>query len=145
MLFRSRRWFQLAPYYGSYVHLIDQQTDYDQVRTGSQTGGFKTGPNPYESIAFYQILGPSKVSDVVTAGTSSGVRLMPSQSSIENVSFFYKRQVNEMKAIPRIPKYDGAALNEFFYNTTRNIDGTKYTPNNGNYTYFKKKIGRAHV
>ena len=120
----GRRWFQMAPYYSSYAHAVDYPTDpTDTVRVGSRTGGFKTAPNAYESIAFYQI--PKLQPEVVTAVDTNPVN-------------FYTKNFYETKTIPRIPKYDAAQVMEVFANfkSSRNIS-TSYTTLSGDYTYYR--------
>lgn len=120
----GRRWFQMAPYYSSYAHAVDYPTDpTDVVRLGSRTGGFKTAPNAYESIAFYQI--PKNPNDAVSSTDRQPVN-------------FYAKNFYETKTIPRIPKYDAAQVMEIFggYTKPRNIS-TSYTTLSGDYTYYR--------
>ena len=121
----GRRWFQLAPYYNSYVHALDYPSDpADVVRTGSRTGGFRTAPNPYESIAFFQIpkISPDAVSSTDTSPKN-----------------FYAKNFYETKTIPRIPKFDAAQVMELFggYTKSRNISSSNYITLSGDYTYYR--------
>ena len=65
----SKRWYQLAPYYASYAHVVDFPTDpTDHVRIGSKQTGKRTSNNLYENVAFYQI--PATTRDTTTATTT---------------------------------------------------------------------------
>ena len=121
----AKRWYQLAPYYQSYAHVIDFPTDpTDHVRIGSKQAGKRTSNNAYESIALYQIpkINPDSVA---TADVIPGK--------------FYNKGFHETKTIPRIPKFDAAQVAGIFdhYKTARNIDSTKYTTLSGSYTYYR--------
>ena len=37
----GKRWFQLAPYYNSSLHVVDAPGDYDKIRVGSQYPGIR--------------------------------------------------------------------------------------------------------
>ena len=120
----GRRWFQLAPYYGSSVHLDDWSSDYDRVRIGSQTGNRKTGPNPFESTPFLFLKAPFR--DTTTAADT------------DKQPKFYDKRVDETKQIARIAKADAAHVAELFFNTQTNVNGRQFTPQDGNYTYYRK-------
>ena len=77
-------------------------------------------------------------SNTASVASTTTFRLQPSQSSSENTIFFTDKRIDETKLIPTYPRYDAAAVMGLFYNTTRNIDGRRYTPQDGNYTYYKK-------
>ena len=127
----GRRWFQLAPYYNSYVHLLDQPTDYDKVRIGSQTGGYKTGPNPNETIAFTQLLGPSKANDSVTMGDS----LLGPTGFGKNIFV----NIAETKTIPRQRKYDAAQVMELFnYRESSVLVQAPYVVTQGSNVYYRQ-------
>ena len=120
----NKTWFQLAPYYNSSVHLNDYPTDYDRVRIGTQSGGPRGSNDPFETInlllsRFWLNRDSSTATDVKTRQ-------------------FINKQIDETKLIPTIPKFDAAAVAGLFFNTTRNIDGRRYTPQDGNYVYYKK-------
>lgn len=120
----SKRWYQLAPYYQSYAHVVDYPTDTtDHVRVGSKQLGKRTSGNNYENIAFYHIP-PVRVEQVTVPDTRGN---------------FYNKGFFETKTIPRIPKYDAAQVMGIFnhYKTTRNIDQTKYLTLSGDYTYYR--------
>ena len=120
----GRRWFQMAPYYSSYAHAVDYPTDpTDTVRVGSRTGGFKTAPNAYESIAFYQI--PKTTVDTLTAADVK-------TTNVINLGIYENRD------IPRLPKYDASHVAETLVYTQVQIDTSRYTPIDGNTTYYKR-------
>ena len=120
----NKTWFQLAPYYNSSVHLNDYPTDYDRVRIGSQSGGPRGSNDPFETINLLVSRFFVNKDSVVTTDRKLGN--------------FIGKQIDETKLIPTIPKFDAAAVAGLFYNTTRNIDGRRYTPQDGNYTYYAK-------
>jgi hypothetical protein len=120
----NKTWFQLAPYYRSSVHIDDYPTDYDRVRIGSQSGGPRGSNDPFETINLLVSRFFVNKDSVVTTDRKLGN--------------FIGKQIDETKLIPTIPKFDAAAVAGLFYNTTRNIDGRRYTPQDGNYTYYAK-------
>lgn len=120
----NKTWFQLAPYYNSSVHIDDYPTDYDRVRIGTQSGGVRSSSDPFETINLLVSRFFVNKDSVATTDRKLGN--------------FYLKQIDETKLIPTIPKFDAAAVAGLFYNTTRNIDGRRYTPQNGNYTYYAK-------
>jgi hypothetical protein len=117
----AKRWYQLAPYYNQNIWLIDTPTDpFDIVRIGSPSP-VKTS-NPYETIAFLFIPPVRYETSTVTEAKANLLNLA----------------LAETKAIPQVAKYDAAHVSELFFNTVNYIDGKKYTPLDGNYTYYKK-------
>ena len=120
----NKTWFQLAPYYNSSVHIDDYPTDYDRVRIGTQSGGPRGSNDPFETINLLVSRFFVNKDSVATTDRKLGN--------------FYLKQIDETKLIPTIPKFDAAAVAGLFYNTTRNIDGRRYTPQDGNYVYYKK-------
>ena len=121
----SKRWYQLAPYYQSYAHVIDFPTDpTDHVRIGSKQLGKRTSNNNFESLAF--LLLPRPLSSTSTIADS-------------NPGKFYRKGFFETKTIPRIPKFDAAQVTGIFdhYKTARNIDSTRYITLSGSYTYYR--------
>lgn len=121
----NKTWFQLAPYYNQSVHLNDYPTDYDRVRIGTQSGGVRSSNDPFETINLL-------VSRYWTNRDSSTVTDVKTRRFID-------KHIDETKLIPTIPKFDAAAVVGLFYNTTRNIDGQRYTPQDGNYVYYGKR------
>jgi hypothetical protein len=120
----NKTWFQLAPYYNSSVHIDDYPTDYDRVRIGTQSGGPRGSNDPFETINLLVSRFFVNKDSVATTDRKLGN--------------YYIKQIDETKLIPTIPKFDAAAVAGLFYNTTRNIDGRRYTPQDGNYTYYAK-------
>lgn len=120
----NKTWFQLAPYYRSSVHIDDYPTDYDRVRIGSQSGGPRGSNDPFETINL-----------LVSRFFVNKDSVATTERKLGN---FIGKQIDETKLIPTIPKFDAAAVAGLFYNTTRNIDGRRYTPQDGNYTYYAK-------
>jgi hypothetical protein len=120
----NKTWFQLAPYYNSSVHIDDYPTDYDRVRIGTQSGGVRSSSDPFETINL-----------LVSRFFVNKDSVATTERKLGN---FYLKQIDETKLIPTIPKFDAAAVAGLFYNTTRNIDGRRYTPQDGNYVYYKK-------
>ena len=118
----KRAWFQLAPYYASSTHLVDDPGDFDRVRIGSQTPGLRSSADPFEKLSFYYL--PPVKTDTTSVPD-------------KEINFVDKR-VDETKQIPRIARADAAHVSELFWNTQTNIDGTKYTPQDGNYTYYRR-------
>jgi len=118
----ARRWFQLAPYYKSSTHVVDAPGDYDRIRIGSQFGGIRVSKDPYETLSFY-FLPPVKTETTVVADRAPN---------------FISKRIDETKQIPRIARADAAHVSELFWNTATSIDGKKYTPQDGNYTYYRK-------
>ena len=120
----SKRWYQLAPYYQSYAHVIDYPTDpTDHVRIGSKQAGARTSNNAFENIAFYQI--PRINPDSITTTDRPGQ--------------FYNKGFHETKTIPRIPKFDAAQVTGIFdhYKAARNISSSNYITISGSYTYYR--------
>jgi len=120
----NKTWFQLAPYYNSSVHIDDYPTDYDRVRIGTQSGGPRGSNDPFETINLLVSRFFVNKDSVATTDRKLGN--------------YYIKQIDETKLIPTIPKFDAAAVAGLFYNTTRNIDGRRFTPQDGNYTYYAK-------
>ena len=121
----SKRWYQLAPYYQSYAHVVNYPTDpTDHVRIGSKQAGVRTSNNNYESIAFYQI--PKINPDTVATADN-----LPGK--------FYNKGFVETKTIPRIPKFDAAMVVGIFdhYKAARNISSSNYITISGSYTYYR--------
>jgi CTP:molybdopterin cytidylyltransferase MocA len=120
----NKTWFQLAPYYSSSVHIDDYPTDYERVRVGSQSGGVRSSNDPFETINL-----------LVSRFFVNKDSVTTTERKLGN---FIGKQIDETKLIPTIPKFDAAAVAGLFYNTIRNIDGNRYTPQDGNYVYYKK-------
>lgn len=121
----SKRWYQLAPYYKSYAHVVDFPTDpTDHVRVGSKQLGKRTSNNAFENIAFYQIPATLK-----STATPTDV----------NPAKFYNLGFHETRTIPRIPKFDAAQVTGIFdhYKAARNINSSNYITLSGNYTYYR--------
>lgn len=121
----AKRWYQLAPYYQSYAHVIDFPTDpTDHVRIGSKQLGKRTSNNAFESLAF--LLLPRPLSSTATV-----VDNKPGK--------FYNKGFHETKTIPRIPKFDAAQVTGIFdhYKTARNINSSNYITLSGSYTYYR--------
>lgn len=121
----SKRWYQLAPYYASYAHVIDYPSDpTDHVRIGSKQAGARTSNNAFENISFFQI--PATLRDsTTTVDTAPGK--------------FYDKGFHETKTIPRIPKFDAAQVTGIFdhYKSARNINSSNYITLSGSYTYYR--------
>lgn len=119
----GRGWYKLAPYYRDYARDERLPDDADQVRIGSLTGGFKTAPDPFETIAFYQI--PKPTTDTVTATEKPGQ--------------YYNKVFAETKTIPSGSRYDAARVAEVFnhYNTSQSINLGLYTPITGSATLYR--------
>ena len=120
----NKTWFQLAPYYKQSVHIDDYPTDYDRVRIGTQSGGPRGSNDPFETINLLVSRFFVNKDSVATTDRKLGN--------------YYIKQIDETKLIPTIPKFDAAAVAGLFYNTTRNIDGRRFTPQDANYTYYAK-------
>ena len=121
----AKRWYQLAPYYASYAHVLDYPTDpTDHVRIGSKQSGARTSNNNYENISFFQI--PATLRD-----TATPVDTAPGK--------FYDKGFHETKTIPRIPKFDAAQVTGIFdhYKAARNISSSNYITLSGSYTYYR--------
>jgi hypothetical protein len=121
----SKRWYQLAPYYASYAHVIDFPSDpTDHVRVGSKQLGKRTSNNAFENISFFQI--PATLRDTATM-----VDTAPGK--------FYNKGFFETKTIPRIPKFDAAQVTGIFdhYKAARNINSSNYITLSGSYTYYR--------
>jgi hypothetical protein len=121
----AKRWYQLAPYYASYAHVIDYPTDpTDHVRIGSKQAGARTSNNAFENISFFQI--PATLRDTATM-----VDTAPGK--------FYDKGFHETKTIPRIPKFDAAQVTGIFdhYKSARNINSSNYITLSGSYTYYR--------
>ena len=117
----AKQWYQLAPYYNQNIWLIDTPTDpFDIVRIGSPSP-VKTS-NPYETIAFLFLPPVRYETSTVTEAKAN----------------LFNLALAETKAIPQVAKADAAHVSELFFNTANYIDGKKYTPLDGNYTYYKK-------
>lgn len=120
----ARSWFKLAPYYRDYARDERLPDDADKVRVGSLTGGFKTAPNPFETIAFYQI--PKNPNDVLI-------------TTAEKTGAFISKVFAETKTIPSGSRYDAARVAGLFahYNTSQSINTALYTPLTGSTTLYR--------
>lgn len=107
-------WYQLAPYRSTFAE-----------RT-------------YASSALIQPKKENPLNDWVTIGENSQTRMQTGESNLENVSFWRTRNINEGENISQVPKYDAAQIMELFVNQkNRNLNPTRWTPVDGNYTYME--------
>jgi len=115
------KWYQLAPYNSSYQRNYD--TDFDQIRIGSQTGAFKTGPNPNETIAFW--LAPKPLADTTT--------------SIDIKAQYVRKEFSETRQIPQNSRFDAARVAgiDLVSSGAQRINLKTYTPIAGSTTYYK--------
>ena len=121
----AKKWYQLAPYYSSYIHLDDRPTDYDLVRVGARFAAKRTSNDSFESLAFLYI--PSPLKDTTTANTTKRTN-------------FIDKTFNETRQIPQVAKYDAAAVAGVYVanKTAKTIDLNKYTPLSSNINYYKQ-------
>ena len=118
----TKAWYKLAPYYSSYVNLIDEPAGYDRVRIGSQTSGKRTNADPFERVSFFQI----------------PATLRSSIAPTERKGNYVEKAFSETRMIPQNPRFDAlrvAGIN-LVNKTTSVINLTQYSPLSGPTTYY---------
>ena len=116
-------WFKLAPYYDTYVNLINEPTDaLDPVRVGSQTSGKRTNADPFEKVSFFLL--PKPLSSTQTFESRKGDYVI--------------KELSETRMIPQNPRFDASRVMglDLVNKTTSTINLTQYTPISGSTTYY---------
>ena len=127
----AKTWYKLAPYYGTYVNIIDEPADYDRVRIGSQTSGKRTNADPFERVSFFQI--PATLQDTAPA--------------LERKGNYVIKELSETRMIPQNPRYDALRVAglDLVNKTTSIINLTQYTPISGSTTYYAARDWYSEV
>jgi hypothetical protein len=127
----AKTWYKLAPYYGTYVNIIDEPADYDRVRIGSQTSGKRTNADPFERVSFFQI--PATLQDTAPA--------------LERKGNYVIKELSETRMIPQNPRYDALRVAglDLVNKTTSIVNLTQYTPISGSTTYYAARDWYSEV
>jgi len=116
-------WYKLAPYYDTYVNLIDEPTDaLDPVRVGSQTSGKRTNADPFEKVSFLLLPKPLTSTQIVESRKGN----------------YTIKELSETRMIPQNPRFDAGRVMglDLVNKTTSVISLTQYTPISGSTTYY---------